>query len=531
MSATEPQEVMRDPAAEEPIERMLAFERTLVDISARIAGVTPERVAEEIRDGLLALLGFLDVDRHTFFEVTEQGSLVALCSVGVPGVEPIPLGPFFEQARWFREQLRLGRVVCCPRLPEDLPPEAVWEAEFARRTGLRANLTVPLRVGDRVRYGLAAGAFRHNRGWSDTLVARLKLVGEVFAQATARAGSEGALRAALAEVRGLKERLEAENRFLRAEVGVPGPDALPSHSPQFRKAVEEATHVAATRATVLLLGETGTGKELMAAYIHGASPRRQHTMIKLNCAALPANLIEAELFGREKGAYTGALTRQLGRFELAHGSTIFLDEVGELPLELQPKLLRVLQEGEFERVGGTQTIKVDVRVIAATNRPLAEEVRAGRFREDLYYRLDVFPIRMPPLRERIADVPMLVWGFVRELTQSIGVVVDRIDPATMQRLQAYPWPGNVRELRNVIERAVILCSDGVLNVMLPDPLVGGPAAPAQAPPAAAQRQELESLLQQCGWRIRGEGGAAARLGIKPTTLEWRLKKLGINRPR
>ena len=220
----------------------------------------------------------------------------------------------------------------------------------------------------------------------------MKLVGEVFAQGVARARTEESLRRALAEVSALKERVEAENVYLRASARVPrDAAALQSHAPLFRKAVDEAMQVASTRATVLLLGETGTGKELMAAYIHGNSPRRERTMIKLNCAALPANLIEAELFGRERGAYTGALTRQIGRFELASGSTLFLDEVGELPLELQPKLLRVLQEGEFERVGGTQTLKVDVRVIAATNRPLADEVRAGNFREDLYYRLNVFP--------------------------------------------------------------------------------------------------------------------------------------------
>jgi transcriptional regulator with GAF, ATPase, and Fis domain len=295
--------------------------------------------------------------------------------------------------------------------------------------------------------------------------------------------------------------------------------------------------VAPTRSTVLLLGETGTGKELLASYIHGASPRRERPMIKLNCAALPASLIEAELFGREKGAYTGALTRQIGRFELAHGSTIFLDEVGELPLELQPKLLRVLQEGEFERVGGTQTIKVDVRVIAATNRLLAEEARAGRFRQDLYYRLNVFPIRLPPLRERAADVPMLVWQFVREFERDLGKPVDRISEENMAALQAYPWPGNVRELRNVVERAMILCRDGVLRVSLPETAEALPDPPATAAASTAgtlaehERREIETTLARCGWRIRGAGGAAERLGLKPTTLESRMKKLGIERPR
>jgi len=338
------------------------------------------------------------------------------------------------------------------------------------------------------------------------------------------------------EVSALKEKLEAENVYLREAARVPsGLDALPSRAPGFRRAVEEAEQVATTRTTVLLLGETGTGKELMASFIHATSPRRDRPMIKLNCAALPASLIEAELFGREKGAYTGALTRQIGRFELADGSTLFLDEVGELPLELQPKLLRILQEGELERVGGTQTIRTDVRVIAATNRPLAEDVRAGRFREDLYYRLNVFPIRLPPLRERAEDIPMLVWQFVRELGQSMGRPVERIGDDTMRSLQAYPWPGNIRELRNVVERAMILCRDGVLRAALPDAPSAVPqavdAARSEETLAVAERRNIEAALHKCGWRIRGVNGAAERLGLKPTTLESRMKKLGIERPR
>jgi transcriptional regulator with GAF, ATPase, and Fis domain len=512
------------------LEQQLAFERALVDISSRFAAVGAEEVEEEIRRSLGALLGFLDVDRSTFFEIREDGRLWTVCSTAVPGVEPLAPGPL-DAMPWYVAEVLAGRVLSFTSLPEGLPPEAAHEAEYARRVGMRANLTVPLRLSGEVRFGIAAGAFRESRGWSEAVIARLKLVGEVFAQALARARSETSLRRALAEVNALKERIEAENVYLRKATRVPsGPDSMPSHAPEFRKAVDEATQVAPTRATVLLLGETGTGKELMAAYIHGASTRRERTMIKLNCAALPANLIEAELFGRERGAYTGALTRQIGRFELATGSTLFLDEVGELPLELQPKLLRVLQEGELERVGGTQTIKVDVRVIAATNRSLAAEVRAGRFREDLYYRLNVFPIQLPPLRERAADIPMLVWQFAREFAQSMGKGISQIPDETMRALQVYPWPGNIRELRNVIERALILCRDGVLHVTLPD-ASSGPAAPGSGSLADAERREIEAMLARCGWRIRGPAGAAERLGIKPTTLESRMKKLGVVRPR
>ncbi len=523
-------------AAEDALGRELDFERALVDMSARVALAGAHELDAEIARALEALLGFLEVDRSTFFEFLPGGATAVLCSVAVPGVETVARGPFPSELGWYLAELRAGRAIALTRLPEGLPPEAAREAGHARSIGMRANLSVPLRVGGRVRFAIAAGAFRDSRGWSDTVIARLTLVGEVFAQAVARARTEESLREALAEVSALKEKLEAENVYLRQAAPLPPEaDALPSHAPAFRRALDEATQVAPTRSTVLLLGETGTGKELLASYIHGASPRRERPMIKLNCAALPASLIEAELFGREKGAYTGALTRQIGRFELAHGSTIFLDEVGELPLELQPKLLRVLQEGEFERVGGTQTIKADVRVIAATNRSLAEEARAGRFRQDLYYRLNVFPIELPPLRERAADIPMLVWQFAREFVHGMGKAVDRIPEDVMAALQAYPWPGNVRELRNVVERAMILSRDGVLRVSLPEaqpaPAAASTSAAAEGTLADRERRDIEHVLTRCGWRIRGAGGAAERLGIKPTTLESRMKKLGIERPR
>ena len=254
-------------------------------------------------------------------------------------------------------------------------------------------------------------------------------------------------------------------------------------------------------------------------------------MVKVNCAALPANLIEAELFGREKGAYTGALARQMGRFELADGATIFLDEVGELPLELQPKLLRVLQDGEFERVGGARTIKVDARVIAATNRDLARAVEEGAFRKDLFYRLNVFPIEVPPLRERREDIPMLAWAFVREFSEAMAKPIKAIDADSMSALQAYSWPGNVRELRNVIERAMILARGSTLQVSLAPSSIRAPAAKRPAAVRdAAERTHLLRVLERCGWRIRGPRGAAAALDMKATTLESRMKKLGLERP-
>jgi formate hydrogenlyase transcriptional activator len=290
--------------------------------------------------------------------------------------------------------------------------------------------------------------------------------------------------------------------------------------------------VAATDATVLLSGETGTGKELLARAIHQRSTRRTRPMVVVNCAALPANLVESELFGRERGAFTGAHATQIGRFELAHRGTIFLDEVGELPLELQPKLLRVLQEGQVERLGSPRTVDVDVRVIAATNRDLTEEVRQGRFRRDLYYRLNVFPITIPSLRDRREDIPQLVEHLVRRLSRAFNKRIDVIPAYVMQTLEAYDWPGNVRELENVLQRAIILSPGTTLAL-------GDAWMPAPQPASIGsgvtlleiEKRHIRTMLDTTRWRIEGGGGAAQLLGLKPSTLRSRMLKLGIARPR
>jgi transcriptional regulator with GAF, ATPase, and Fis domain len=297
-------------------------------------------------------------------------------------------------------------------------------------------------------------------------------------------------------------------------------------SPALRNALLQGEQVARASATVLLLGETGTGKELLARAIHAQSPQHARPMVTLNCAALPATLVESELFGREKGAYTGALTQQAGRFELADGSTLFLDEIGELPPEVQPKLLRVLQDGRFERLGSTTTIHVHVRIIAATNRALEPAVQAGKFREDLYYRVSVFPIRLPPLRERREDIPLLVWAFVKELAPAMGKKIESVPRTVLEALQRYDWPGNVRELRNVIERAMIVCPGPVLHAEVPQ--ATGPTAEDQTL-AAVERRHIRTVLDRTGWRVSGPHGAASILGLKATTLESRMAKLGIKR--
>jgi len=292
--------------------------------------------------------------------------------------------------------------------------------------------------------------------------------------------------------------------------------------------------VAATSATVLLLGETGTGKELIARAIHNQSPRRNKKFVVVNCGALPPSLIESELFGRERGAFTGAHTSQAGRFEVANGGTVFLDEIGELPLDLQPKLLRVLQEGQIERLGSARTVNVDVRVIAATNKDLVDGVRNGTFRQDLFYRLNVFPITLPGLRDRREDLPALLRHFCDRLGRQIGKPVDRISPGTLEALQQYDWPGNIREFENVIQQAVILSRDGVLDLanfsgVSVRPVV--PSYPDQLEKLVdVQRAHILRVLESTNWRIEGTTGAAKILGLCASTLRTRMRKLGIRRP-
>jgi chemotaxis protein methyltransferase CheR len=288
--------------------------------------------------------------------------------------------------------------------------------------------------------------------------------------------------------------------------------------------------IASSDTTVLILGETGTGKELVARAIHSLSPRKDRTLVKVNCATLPSNLIESELFGHEKGAFTGAHARQLGRFEVANGASLFLDEIGELPLELQPKLLRVIQDGEFERLGSSGTIKVDVRVIAATNRNLEEEVRRGRFREDLWYRLSIFPITAPPLRERMEDIALLVEFFVEKISRRLGKSIESIPTSVMNTLQDYQWPGNVRELENVLERAVINSSGPKLRLVDELKKPQKDLTTPQKTLVEVERDHIVRTLEQTNWKVSGKNGAAEILGLNRSTLRARIRKLGIHQP-
>ena len=339
------------------------------------------------------------------------------------------------------------------------------------------------------------------------------------------------LRTALLEVKTLKDKLEAENIYFRQEIKMKHQfEHILGQSDGLKYVLYRAEQVAPSNTTVLILGETGTGKELIAAAIHNMSPRKDRPLITVNCAALPANLMESELFGREKGAFTGADTRQVGRFEVAHGSTLCLDEIGELPLEVQAKLLRAVQHNEFERLGSSHTVKVDVRIVATTNRNLEEEVRRGRFRQDLYYRLNVFPITVPPLRQRAVDIPLLVEAFIERYARKLGKQITSIQKETMKALQDYPWPGNVRELESIIERAVILCPGPVLQLADKLETSSSPLSSAVRTLEETERNQVLRILSETGWRIEGKDGAAAILGLNPSTLRARMHKLGIVRP-
>jgi len=319
---------------------------------------------------------------------------------------------------------------------------------------------------------------------------------------------------------GINEQASNERRF----------EQLIGNSPALETVLEQVGRVAPTNSTVLIQGETGTGKELIARAIHSTSPRYGRPFVKLNCAAIPMDLLESELFGHEKGAFTGAIAQKIGRFELADKGTLFLDEVGDIPTALQPKLLRVLQEQEFERLGSTRTHQVDVRLVAATNRDLSEMVAKREYRSDLYYRLNVFPLTLPPLRERREDIPDLVTHFVEKFSRRMCKEIEHIAPATMATLCSYNWPGNIRELQNLIERAVILASDGVLPNPLPQEVTDTIAF--TAPPTTlrdSERALILETLEQVGWVIGGARGAAAKLGVKRTTLIHRMKKVGISR--
>ena len=514
-----------------PDQRLGRFERLLADLSATFINVPSNQVDAGIRDAQQRIVDALDLDRCTL-SVVEDRDLVhshdwtspeSRSGAWFPPVARVSARELFP---WTLAKIQAGELVQFSSVDE-MPD--VRDRESYRRFGTKSTVIVPLSVAGQPLGALAFAAVRAERSWPPATVDRLQLVAGAFAGMLARRHADESLRAALVQVSHLKDKLQVENVYLRKEVQErTGTGLVIGESPALRRVEEQVQQVAPTNSTVLLLGETGSGKEMFATQIHELSARHSRPMVRVNCAAIPATLIESELFGRERGAYTGAVARQIGRFEMADHSTIFLDEIGDLPLEVQVKLLRVLEERQIERLGSPRPIRVDTRIIAATHRDLDQLIAAGTFREDLYYRLCVFPIRVPPLRERAGDIPLLVWRFVEEFATAFGKQVDSISKDDMAALQQYSWPGNIRELRNVVERAMIMGTGRRLT--FPVPAASTALAGRSAKLEDVEREHIRTVLESTGWRVRGVDGAARRLGLKPTTLESRLARLGLKRP-
>ena len=534
----------QDRGAAAELRVQLRFEELITRVARQLAVSSPDRVEDAVRESLRLIAEFFSADRVVFESITPDGEYTDprykwTSSRVDPALDVLPETtlPAIKAAILERRQLHFGNV-------EDIPREWAEENDYLSQTDIRSGFATPVYAsGDPVGF-LVVEYWFERREWPRAVLARAELAGEIVAGAIAHRQArqtillkQQQLERSLAETRELQARLEAETVYLRQEIRErQNLSHIVGESFAIRAVLHQIEEVAPADTTVVVEGETGVGKELVARAIHDESRRAAAPFITVSCAALPAELIESELFGHEAGAFTGARGLRRGRFELADGGTLFLDEVGELPLELQGKLLRVLEQGELERVGGTETLKLDVRILAATHRDLRADVEAGRFREDLFYRLYVYPVTVPPLRQRRGDVPLLVESFVPRIAARIGKAVAEVPAEVLRMLCGYDWPGNVRELKNVIERAVVISHDGVLR--LPEPLTVSrapePASAAAKPAIDHTLEELErrhilSVLETTGWRVSGPQGAAKILGLNPSTLRSRMKKLGLER--
>ena len=504
------------------------FELFIAGLSNQFLNLEVEQIDDAIVNVLREIGQMMHADRCFIFGVDKNLNHTIMAQMwireDVYSLRDMKGTVLQEMFPWLGKMLSKKKDIIIRTL-NDLPANAVEEKDYCTQTSIQSFLMIPMISQGNWLGQLGIDMIQTQRNWLPEDILRFRLSAEVIANAIVRKNKEE-------KIKDLQDKLEQENEFLREEIKLNHAHGdILGNSLAIKKVLSQAEHVAPTDANVLILGETGTGKELLAHAVHRLSQRSNKAMISVNCAALPATLIESELFGREKGAYTGALTQQMGRFELAHNSTIFLDEIGELPLELQSKLLRVLQYGEFERLGSPKTIKVDVRLIVATNRNLEEMVNEGKFREDLFYRLNVFPIQIPPLRERLEDVPLLVWALVRELEKKLGRKIEKISKRSMTELCRYQWPGNVRELRNIIERTMILDRSPCLEFQtgICHNKVNKNQRIQLTKLQDVECEHISSILKQTGGRIRGTNGAAEILGLKPTTLESRMVRLGIKR--
>jgi transcriptional regulator with GAF, ATPase, and Fis domain len=514
---------------QETILERIRLEGMVSHLSSQFINVPADQVEDKIQHGLKNIVEIMGVEQASCLQFLEEmKEFRVIWSRTLPEVEELPPIMNADQYPWTTQKLLAGESICFSNISE-LPNEARLDSVSFKKLGIKSLLIIPLFVDEKVKYVFCASYLKAELTWSENLSMQLHLIGDIFSNALDGKEQEEKIRKAFSEIKRLKNRLEQENVYLREKIELQHQhEEIIGNSIVIKKVLSRAEEVAKTDSTVLILGETGTGKELLARAIHKISTRKDRPLVKVNCAALPSSLIESELFGHEKGAYTNAHSSQIGRFEIANGSTIFLDEIGDLPLDLQVKLLRVIQEGQFERLGSSKTIHVDVRIIAATNQDLDKMVQDGKFRKDLFYRLNVFPITVPPLRERIGDLPLLTEFFVKELGETMAKRVENIPRKELKKMQRYPWPGNVRELRNVIEQSMIITIGRTLEIQLP-------GAPPSTEYRVTQMEKVErmhilNVLESTGWRIKGKNGASELLELKPSTLYSRMKKLGIQRP-
>jgi formate hydrogenlyase transcriptional activator len=493
--------------------------RTLFDITnALVARLSPSELFPAISDQLSKIIRHDHAVLTLRNEKSARLDVYALHSMEAHLLEAVK-GPFDPVGMPAAEVLATGK----PIVARDIDVDRYPNPNFRRfvELGLKSICSVPLISRDRIMGTLALSRMTDDV-WTPEDV---EFLAQIANQITIAVENSLSYR----ELSEMKERLATEKLYLEDEIRLDhNIGNMVGQGPAFQSVLQGVQIVAPTDSTVLILGETGTGKELVARAIHELSSRKKGSFVKVNCAAIPASLIESELFGHEKGAFTGAMAQKIGRFELAHQGTLFLDEIGELPLELQPKLLRAIQEQEFERVGGTRTIRTDVRFIAATNRDLKAMVDENRFRADLYYRLHVFPLTVPPLRERRDDIPLLTRYFVQKYANRMGREIDAIPTSALEALVRYDWPGNIRELQNVIERSVILTKGNALQVAVPD-ITGNEVPALSSRTSDVERERILKALEESGGIVGGPDGAAARLGLKRTTLQARMRKYNIAR--
>ena len=516
--------------------KLIQFEKLISGISSAFINISAKRIDETITHALKEMVFFFDVGRATIFLKTAKNSKASILThlwarsgdlLGVPTDREISSESNWP---WTVKQLKEGKVVYWSHLGE-LPQDDNVDKQSWIKGGVKSSCDIPLMADGNYIGALCLDAIEEEVTWPKAIVERFSVLGRILAAALARKDSEEKLLFSYDQIKILKDRIQSENEYFKDEIKLQHNfGEIIGNSSELRYVLFKIEQIADTDVSVIILGETGTGKELVARAIHEKSQRKNRPLVKIDCGALPASIIERELFGHEKGTFTGADRKVKGRVEVADGGTLFLDEIGELPMELQPRLLRVIQDGEYERLGDPATRKLNIRIVAASNRNLEEEAKLNKFRKDLWYRLNVFPITVPPLRERREDIPLLVNWFVKKFCRKMGKKINNIPHKVMTHLAEKDWPGNIRELQNTIERAVIISPgdtltltetmDGELKSQKSDDITGKTIA-------EVERNHICQILEEANWRIYGPNGAARILDLNPSTLRFRMKKLGI----